>query len=112
MKILIILGVILGVFTTYFVLNTNKSISLKGGDNVIPAGIDIAKLVLDKSKAIEADKIFNSIIGNGKDITRSNIIEEVKSKAGEIKNKILSEAIDLVKKPVKDRVTELFCPQR
>lgn len=78
----------------------------------MPAGIDIAKLVLDKSKVIEADKIFNNIIGNGKDITRSNIIEEVKSKAGEIKNKILSEAIDLVKRPVKDKVTELFCPQR
>ncbi len=109
MKILIICGIILGVFTTYFVLGTNKSISLKGGDTVIPTGTDIAKFVLDKVKAIEANKIINSIIGSGKDVTQSNIIEQIKSKAEEIKNKVFDEGLNLIKQPIENKLKDVFC---
>ena len=111
MKTLIIFSIILGVFAIYFVLNTEKSISVRGGENAIPAGIDIAKLILNKVKTIEPSKIIGNIIGGSKDLSESNLTEEIKSKIGEIKNKIFNEGIDLIKQPIKNKASEVFCPQ-
>lgn len=117
MKTLVIVGIILGVFTVYFVLNAEKSISIKGGGNAIPAGTDVAKFILNKVKIIDPQKIISSIIGGNKlkneenNLLQSDITGEIKSKVGEAKNKILDEVIDLIKKPIENKVSEMFCPQ-
>lgn len=118
MKPFIITAIILGIFTAYFVFNTEKSFSVKGGGNAIPAGTDLAKFILNKVKTIDPGKIIsdfmssNEINVNTSDkMLESGITEKIKSKAGEIKNRILSDGIDLVKQPLKDKAVELFCPQ-
>lgn len=118
MKILAILSIILGVFTVYFVLNAEKSILIKGGENAIPAGIDVAKFILDKAKTVEPGKIINDIFGDSNEnidaenILNSDMAREIKSKIEGIKNRVLSEGIDLVKKPIQNKAGELFCPQQ
>lgn len=121
MKKFIIISIILGVFTAYFIFNTEKSISIKGGGNAIPAGIDLAKFILNKAKTIiEPDKIIGNITSNINKTydnnpikeSQSNITEEIKSRAGEIKNKILNEGINLIKQPIENKINEVFCPQK
>lgn len=116
MKTLIIIGIILGVFTTYFVFNAQKSISVKGGGNAIPAGTDIAKLILNKVKTISPGEIIGNIISDDENnkingVFQSNITEKIRSKVGELKNTVLNEGIDLIKKTIENKAGELFCPQ-
>ncbi len=113
---LVILAIILAIFATYFVFNTEKSISLTGGGgNAIPAGIDIAKLILSQAlnqvKKINPTQVVNSVSGvSGSGATQFKLAEEIKSKIGEVKDKILDKAVDLIKTPVENKVSELFCP--
>lgn len=119
MKISIITVIILGIFAAYFVFNVENSISVKGGGNAIPAGIDVARFILDYAKTISPGKIIGDIIDSGKEINinksgkvlKSDIVEEVKSQIIGIKEKILSEGINLIKQPIKDKAIEAFCPQ-
>ncbi|MBI2446827.1 MAG: hypothetical protein HYV51_03380 [Parcubacteria group bacterium] len=117
MKTLIILAIILAILAAYFVFNTEKSLSLKDRGNAIPAGIDIGKSilnqVLNQAKKITPEKI-NSISGtNGNGaVMQSKLAEEIKSKIGEIKDKILDEAVNLIKTPIENKANELFCPQK
>lgn len=118
MKTLIMLAIILGIFAVYFIFNTEKSVLLKGGGNAMPAGTDVAKFILNKAKTINPGKIIGEFLSGNEininksgEMLKSGITEEIKSKAGEIKDKILSEGIDLVKQPIKDKTAELFCPQ-
>lgn len=122
MKKFIIISIILGVFTVYFIFNTEKSISIKDRGNAIPVGIDLAKLILNKAKTIiEPDKIISNITSNINNKTsdnnlikesQSNITEEIKSKAEEIKDKIFNEGINLIKQPIENKINEVFCPQK
>lgn len=107
MKTLLILAIILAIFSVYFVLNTEKSISLKSGGNAIPAGTDIAKFILDK--VLNQSETIKPKIS---EVLQSGLIGEVKSKIGEIKNKILDGAIDLIKKPIENKASEIFCSQK
>ena len=107
MKTLIILGIILAILTTYFVFNMEKSISLKSGNNAVPAGIDIAKLVLNQ--ALDQSETIKPKIN---ELLQSKLTGEIKSKIGEIKDKILNEAVDLIKKPIESKISETFCPQK
>ena len=116
MKTLIILAIILAIFAAYFVFNTEKSLSLKSGGNAIPAGIDIGRSilnqVLNQAKKINPEAV-NSINGaDSSGVMQSKLAEEIKSKIGEIKDKILDKAVNLVKTPVENKVSELFCPQK
>ena len=43
---------------------------------------------------------------------QSKLAEEIKSKIGEIKDKILDEAVNLIKTPIENKASELFCPQK
>ena len=95
MKALVILAIILAIFAVYFVFDTEKSISVKGGGNAVPAGIDIAKSILNQ--VLDQSEPIKSKISN---ISQSELIGEIKSKIGEIKDKVLGE------------VSELFCPQK
>lgn len=94
MKTLIILAIVLAIFSAYFVFNTEKSLSIRNANGVVPAGIDIAKSILNQA--------------NG--ILQSGLIGEIKSKIGDIKDKFLGEAIDLIKIPIKNSVQGLLCP--
>ena len=120
---LVILAIILAIFATYFVFNTEKSISLTGGGgNAIPAGIDIAKLILSQAlnqvkkinpEAVNSINGMDSINGvHGSGATQFKLAEEIKSKIGEVKDKILDKAVDLIKTPVENKVSELLCPQK
>lgn len=116
MKTLIILAIILAIFAAYFVFNTEKSLSLKDRGNAIPAGIDIGKSilnqVLNQAKKINPEAI-DSINGvSSGAVTQPKLVEEIKSKIGEIKDKILDEAVNLIKTPIENKANELFCPQK
>ena len=106
MKTLVILAVILAVFAAYFVFNTEKSISVKGG-GAMPAGVDIAKFILNQ--ALNQSETIKPKIN---DLLQSGLTEEIKLKAGEIKNKILDKAVNLIKMPIENKVQELICPIR
>lgn len=107
MKTLVISAVILAVFAVYFIFNTEKSISVKGGGNAVPTGIDIAKSILNQ--VLNQSETIKPKIN---DILQSGLTGEIKSKIGEIKDKVLYEAFDLIKKPIESKVSELFCPQK
>ncbi len=94
MKTLVILAIILAIFSAYFVLNTEKSLSIRNANGVMPAGIDIAKSILN-----QANGILHSGLAGG-----------ITSKIGEVKDKVLDEAINLIKTPIKNKVQELLCP--
>lgn len=105
MKMLLILSIILAVLAAYFVFNAEKSISLKNAGNAVPAGIDIAKFILNK--ALNQSGTIKSGIN---DVLQSKLIEEIKTKAGEIKSKVLNGAVNLIKKPIENKIVETFCP--
>lgn len=107
MKKLLFLAIVLAVFAAYFIFNTEKSISIKGRGNAVPAGIDIAKSILN-----QALDQFEPIKSKINDIAQSKVTGEIKSKIGEIKDNILDKAVVLIKTPVENKVSELFCPQK
>ena len=107
MKALVILAIILAIFAVYFVFDTEKSISVKGGGNAVPAGIDIAKSILNQ--VLDQSEPIKSKISN---ISQSELIGEIKSKIGEIKDKVLDKAVVLIKTPVENKARELLCPQK
>ncbi|OGD25726.1 hypothetical protein A2819_02400 [Candidatus Azambacteria bacterium RIFCSPHIGHO2_01_FULL_40_24] len=116
MKTLIILAIILAILAIYFVFNTEKSLSLQDRGNAIPAGIDIGKSilnqVLNQAKKINP-KIVNSDNGvDGSGVMQSKLTEEIKSKIGDIKDRILDETVNLIKTPIENKTSELFCPQK
>lgn len=114
MKTLLIIGIILAILTVYFVLNTEKTFSIKGNEGAIPAGIDIAKFILNKVKDI-TPKITSNIddIKNKKlnYIFKSDMADEIKSKIKDVKSKILEKSASLIKDPIKNKINEAFCSQ-
>lgn len=109
MKTLITLAIILAIFATYFMYNIEKSVFVKNADSVTPAGIDIAKTFLNKIRKINSE-VINKINNGG--IPQPGLSEKVKSKIEEIGSKISDKTINLIKKPVEDKMVELFCPQK
>lgn len=73
----------------------------------MPAGIDIAKSILDQ--VLDRSEPIKSKIN---DIAQSKLTGEIKSKIGEIKDKILDKTVVLIKTPVENKISELFCPQK
>lgn len=119
MKILLIITIILAILAAYFVLNTEKSFSIKGDGGVIPAGVDIPRFILNKVKNIIpiSNNTVGSIIEKIKNPKEDNILEsnivniakEIKSKIGETKNKILEGSINLIRDPIKNKISDTFC---
>jgi len=123
MKTLIVLVIILAILTVYFVLNIEKSFSIKGLTNesgskignAVPAGIDIAKFILNKIKGITPE-IADDLVDNVKNqklggISESNVVDKIKSTIGDVKDKILEGSVNLIKEPIKNKVNDLFCSQ-
>jgi len=116
MKTIAIFTVILGVLALYFVVNVEKSIFLKkannlitniGGSEVIPAGINIPKLIF---------KTGQNITPKG-DMSQ-NIIEVIKEKTSEIFDGTKTFFIEntapkitnSIKESLKSKINEVVCP--
>lgn len=116
MKTLLVIGIILAILAAYFVLNTEKSFSVKGDGDAIPAGIDVARIILNKVRNIIPNNTTENIIDNIKNqklsnVTESNLADKIKSKIGDIKDKILDGSINLIKDPIKNKLSEVICNQ-
>lgn len=109
MKTLIILAIILGIFAAYFVFNSEKSISVKSTDDVVPVGTDIAKFILNKALN-QAREINPAGIIDGVSALRPGLAEKIKSKIGEVGNEISVRAFNLIKRPIENKARELICP--
>ncbi|OGD41782.1 hypothetical protein A2567_00910 [Candidatus Azambacteria bacterium RIFOXYD1_FULL_42_11] len=107
MKTLIILGIILGILSLYFVVNTEKSISIKGNE-VVPGGIDIPKIVLENilPKFINQD---NGLLNN---VNIKNLAENIKDNIsiGDLTAKALNKITDSIKTPIENKINEVLCP--
>src|SRR3989344_9506534 len=104
MKTLVILAIILTILAVYFVLNTEKSFSVKGlyddnaskVGNALPAGTDAVKLILNKIKNINPKITDSKVIESG-------IVDKIKSTIGDVKDKILKGSVSLIKEPIKNK---------
>ena len=106
MKTLTILAVILGVLFLYFIVKAEKSFVIKGNE-VVPIGIDIPKLILDQAKEIKSQVINNKNIDSGQGFI-SSIITDAKGLVSKTVDKI-SESI---KSPIENKVNEFLCPKK
>lgn len=103
MKTLVIIGVVLAVLTLYFVVNAERSILVKKGSEVFPAGTDIAKFILKKTKDLISQN----------DITNTSfpaIVETIKAGATKFIPEVFDKITGLVKKPIENKISDLFCP--
>ena len=103
MKTLAILAVILGVLFLYFIVKAEKSFVIKGNE-VVPLGINVPKLILDKAKEIKS-QIADNDSGRG---FINNVITEAKGFVSKTVDKI-SES---VKSPIENKINEFLCPQK
>lgn len=109
MKILIILFIVLGIFAIYFVFSTDRLTSAKNTNIVTPAGIDVAKFLLNRSLNQIRKINPNEIIKNN-GVLQSKLTEDLKSKIGDIGNEIFIQAAKLIKKPIENKAREYICP--
>lgn len=103
MKTLIIITVILVVLSLYFVVNADRSILVKGNE-VLPAGTDIAKFILNKAK----DFISQTDTGAGVNASYTTITDKIKA----LIPKIIGKTTDLIKNPIENKIIETFCPAK
>lgn len=115
-----ILLVILGILSVYFVINAEKSILVKGSE-ITPIGTDVPKLILNKMKelapVLTGDKVENLAAGGAIDNLRPKITgivqtgaEELKNKAGDLISNAASKITNLIKEPIKNKINEALCP--
>ncbi|MFH1048076.1 MAG: hypothetical protein V1732_00240 [Patescibacteria group bacterium] len=103
MKTLAILAVILGILFVYFVVKAEKSFVIKG-DEVVPSGIDIPKLILDKAKEIKS-QVTDSGSGQG-------FINNITTDAKDLVSKTVDKISGLIKSPVENKINEILCPTK
>jgi non-homologous end joining protein Ku len=122
MKTLISLGVILAVLSIYFIVNVEKSIFLKGNE-VVPLGTDIPKIIFDNAKKIIADKNATSTLEtattSGIESLQELITNKLPEQTENIKNDIIDLASnasqkieDLLKQSIENKISEIICPQK
>ena len=113
MKTLAILAVILGVLFLYFIVKAEKSFVIKGNE-VVPSGIDIPKLILDKAKEIQFQVTNNKnaqILGS--DIISDSgptFIDKIKTNADDLISKTVDKMSESIKSPIENKINEVFCP--
>ena len=97
----------MGILSLYFVVNTEKSISIKGNE-VVPSGIDIPKIVLENilPKFINQD---NGLLNN---VNIKNLAENIKDNIsiGDLTAKALNKITDSIKTPIENKINEVLCP--
>ena len=115
MKTLVMFVVILGILFVYFVVKAEKSFVIKGNE-VVPSGIDIPKLILDKAKEIKSKAINNKntqmlgsdIIGDSGQGFISNITTGVK----DLISKTVDKISEVIKSPIENKINEVLCPTK
>ncbi len=103
MKTLVILAVILGVLFLYFIVKAEKSFVIKGNE-VVPSGIDIPKLILDKA----AQVLGNNVIGDSGQGFINNMTADVK----DLTSKAAYKINESIKSSVENKINEVICPQK
>ena len=103
MKTLAILAVILGILFLYFIVKTEKSFVIKGNE-VVPGGIDIPKLILDKA----AQVLGNDVIGG----SGQGFINKIKTNAEDLVSKTVDKISKSIKSPIENKINEVICPKK
>ncbi len=115
MKTLLILAVILGILFLYFIVKAEKSLVIKGNE-VVPLGINIPKLILDKAKEITSQATNNKnaqILGS--DLINDSgpaFINKIKTDAGNLISKTVDKINELIKSPIENKINEFLCPKK
>ena len=108
--------VILVVLTLYFVVNADRSIFVKGSE-VLPAGTDITKFILNKAKDLISqtdtggNTTFNAPYPAITDKVKS-AVEKIKDDTNKLIPKVIDKTNDLVKNPIENKIIETFCPAK
>ena len=111
MKTLIILAVILGILFLYFVVKAEKSFVIKGNE-VIPGGIDIPKLILDKVRGIKPQVLNNDVIGNAVSDSGRGFINNITTDAKDLISKTVDKINESIKSPIENKINEFLCPTK
>ena len=111
MKTLIILAVILGILFLYFIVKAEKSFVIKGNE-VIPGGIDIPKLILDKVRGIKPQVLNNDVIGNAVSDSGRGFINNITTDAKDLISKTVDKINESIKSPIENKINEFLCPTK
>jgi len=111
MKTLIILAVILGILFLYFIVKAEKSFIIKGNE-VIPGGIDIPKLILDKVRGIKPQVLNNDVIGNAVSDSGRGFINNITTDAKDLISKTVDKINESIKSPIENKINEFLCPTK
>lgn len=112
MKTLAILAVILGILFLYFIVKAEKSLVIKGNE-VVPLGVNIPKLILDKVKEIKSTISNKSIQALGNDVfgnSSQGFINNIVTDAKNLVSKAVNTISELIKNPIKNKIRESICP--
>ncbi len=115
MKTLAILAVILGILFLYFIVKAEKSFVIKGNE-VVPSGIDIPKLILDKAKEIKSQIANNKniqVLGN--DVVNDSglgFINNITTDAKDLISKTVDKISESIKSPIENKINEVLCPTK
>ena len=111
MRTLAILAVILGILFLYFVVKAEKSFVIKGNE-VIPGGIDIPKLILDKVRGIKPQVLNNDVIGNAVSDSGRGFINNITTDAKDLISKTVDKINESIKSPIENKINEFLCPTK
>ena len=111
MKTLAILAVILGILFLYFIVKAEKSFVIKGNE-VIPGGIDIPKLILDKVRGIKPQVLNNDVIGNAVSDSGRGFINNITTDAKDLISKTVDKINESIKSPIENKINEFLCPTK
>jgi len=110
-KTLAILAVILGILFLYFIVKAEKSFVIKGNE-VIPGGIDIPKLILDKVRGIKPQVLNNDVIGNAVSDSGRGFINNITTDAKDLISKTVDKINESIKSPIENKINEFLCPTK
>lgn len=114
MKTLIILAVILGILFLYFIVKAEKSFVIKGNE-VVPSGIDIPKLILDKIRGIKPqvlNNVNNDVIGNAVGDSGQGFINNITADTKDLISKTVDKISESIKSPIENKINEILCPTK
>jgi len=113
MKTLAILAVILGILFLYFIVKAEKSFVIKGNE-VVPGGIDIPKLILDKVKEIKSGATNKNVQVPGNDVFSNSgqrFINNIVTDAKDLVSKTVDKISESIKSPIENKINEFLCPK-
>mgnify|MGYP001593427003 CR=1 FL=1 len=111
MKTLAVVAIILGILFLYFVVKAEKSFVIKGNE-VVPIGIDIPKLILDKVRGIKSQILNNDIIGGAVSDSGRGFINNITTGAKDLVSKTVDKISESIKNPIENKINEIICPQK